>query len=738
MSFERLHKLVVYATVVVGLLPLASSGELPMAWVVATYAAVVLSWVRDVPLERVAATERFWTVVTVVALVVLGILAFVTTNYLLYAILFVMVLVVTRLFQSRSSRDVFQLYGLTFMAVTAGAIINPAVAFIGIFFAYLVLLVWGLILLHIQRDIEALQDEQASVGERPRALAWQASDLVSRRFLLGSSVLATLIFIVSMVIFFFFPRLGAGMFFDQGRARSSVSGFSDKIELGHFGTIKDNMQVVMRVELPDARDRSDLHLRLRGISFDRYDTRTNVWSKTAARPDRMRTVDEGVWVTDVFDRARRAARPDEILRQEIYLEPLDTPRRMVFGAPTILSIGIDNPMVQRFKRTPLRFYEDEGGDISASTPTDVALRYSVESWQPRGLDQRVEEDDAPIPAEVRGRYLEIPDGLDPRIGALARELSAAADTPYDRARAIERRLSNDWSYTTQGGTDRVHPLEDFLFVRKAGHCEYFASAMVLMLRTLGIPARPANGFYGGAWNPYGRFYTIRQADAHAWVEAWFAGIGWLTMDPTPASEVLVPNDTGLLASIQEAYDSFKLQWFKWVVEYDFEKQLAMFRSLGQSLSALRDLLPKPKDGSVTNPQAWKRGLKEWFSEPANLLLLASPFVLFLLFRLGVLGWLWRRVAALLRRRAAAPGGEVGERYRRMLSLLTGQGIGRGPGETPRELAERLSRQGYPASEAVARLTAAFEEVRYAERELPPEAVRALDEELSRIRKARTG
>jgi hypothetical protein len=296
-TFERLHKLVLYATVVVGLLPLATSGELPLPFVLAAFAGVVISWVRDAPLERVAAAERYWTVATIAALGVFGSLAFVTTNYLLYAILFVMVLVVTRLFQSRSSRDVFQLYGLSFMSVTAGAIINPALSFLAIFFTYIVLLVWGLILLHIQRDIEGLQAEQDAQGERPRALAWQATDLVSRRFLLGSSGLALAIFAASLVIFFFFPRLGIGMFFGQGRQGSTMSGFNDKIELGHFGDIKDNMDVVMRVELPDHRDRTDMHLRLRGITFDRYRGPNH---KEIPRENDLRFIGQLRWPTGRF------------------------------------------------------------------------------------------------------------------------------------------------------------------------------------------------------------------------------------------------------------------------------------------------------------------------------------------------------------------------------------------------------------------------------------------------------
>ncbi|MEZ4268998.1 MAG: DUF3488 and transglutaminase-like domain-containing protein [Myxococcota bacterium] len=735
MTFERLHKLVLYATVTVGLLPLATSGELPIPFVIATFAGIIVSWMRDTPLERIAASERFWTVLTVVALLILGGLAFVTTNYLLYAILFVLVLVVTRLFQSRSSRDVFQLYGLSFMAVTAGAIINPALAFLGIFFVYIILLVWGLILLHIQRDIEGLQAEQTQQGERPRALAWQARDLVSRRFLVGSSALALGIFAASLFIFFFFPRLGIGMFFGQGRQTQSMSGFSDKIELGHFGNIKDNMEVVMRVELPDDRERTDMHLRLRGISLDKYSN--GLWEKSVGPPWAMSQTEQGSWVSEEYQRVRGRIPKGEILRQSIYLEPLSMDTRMVFGVPRIMRLTIDNPTLQRFRgKRALSFFQDTSDDISTKTPSDVALRYEVESWQPRGLDPSLRLAKGEIPKSIKDRFLQLPADLDPRIAELANELSAGATNDFDRARAIEQRLSKDWTYTTQGGEDSQRPLEEFLFVRKKGHCEYFATGMAVMLRTLGIPARPANGFFGGAYNTFGRFYTIRQADAHAWVEVWFPGHGWVTFDPTPASAVLVPPEIGALAALKEAYDSFKLQWFKWIVEYDFEKQLEVLRRVGSALSGLRDLLPKPSGGSVSNPGAWKRGLKEWMNQPTTWALLASPLVLWLLNRLGVFGWLRRKLARLFKRRGPTPGGEVGLRYQRMLTLLARQGIGRGTGETPRELATRLARQSYPASDAVERVTAAFEAVRYAEREPTQAVITALDKDVDAIKRAR--
>ena len=174
MTFEMSHKLVTFGLVLLGLLPLALSGEIPLPVVVATYGAVFAAWFYEAPLERIEAHSRAWTAGTIAALIGLAVMGWVTDNWLLYAIFFALVMVVTRLFQSRGSRDTYQLYGLTFVAIIAGAVVNPTLAFLATFVAYVVVLVWGLILLHIQRDIEGLRAEQERLGEQVADLAWKA------------------------------------------------------------------------------------------------------------------------------------------------------------------------------------------------------------------------------------------------------------------------------------------------------------------------------------------------------------------------------------------------------------------------------------------------------------------------------------------------------------------------------------------------------------------------------------
>ena len=116
------------------------------------------------------------------------------------------------------------------------------------------------------------------------------------------------------------------------------------------------------------------------------------------------------------------------------------------------------------------------------------------------------------------------------------------------------------------------PIANFLFERKQGHCEYFASSMAVMLRTLGIPSRVVNGFRTDEFNDITGNYVVRAKDAHAWVEAYFPGYGWQTFDPTPAGNRGTPQGWARLALYVDAMASF---WRDWIVSYDSTHQYVL-------------------------------------------------------------------------------------------------------------------------------------------------------------------
>jgi len=130
---------------------------------------------------------------------------------------------------------------------------------------------------------------------------------------------------------------------------------------------------------------------------------------------------------------------------------------------------------------------------------------------------------------------------------------------------LQEYLRDHYRYTLHlPATVQKDPLANFLFERKEGHCEYFASAMAVMLRGLGIPARVVNGFRGGEFNDLSGQYLVRARDAHSWVEAYFPRHGWVSFDPTPASSL--PLSKGGWNRVSLYLDAMTSFWRKWIVE----------------------------------------------------------------------------------------------------------------------------------------------------------------------------
>src|SRR4029079_6296695 len=143
-------------------------------------------------------------------------------------------------------------------------------------------------------------------------------------------------------------------------------------------------------------------------------------------------------------------------------------------------------------------------------------------------------------------------------------------TPYEKAAEIEGYLRSNFAYTLQlPSTTPADPIASFLFERRQGHCEYFASAMAVMLRTLGIPSRVVNGFSGGEYNDVSSQYLIRASEAHSWVEAYIPGEGWMEFDPTPSGTGLAESHSNRFMLYLDALASF---WREWIVNFDLGHQ----------------------------------------------------------------------------------------------------------------------------------------------------------------------
>jgi len=211
----------------------------------------------------------------------------------------------------------------------------------------------------------------------------------------------------------------------------------------------------------------------------------------------------------------------------------------------------------------------------------VAFQYEGFSLLPAVPPKLLREAPAVYPQETRATYLQLPP-LDSRVEQLAKQITANAATAYDKAAAIEIYLRTRFGYTLDlTGKPEEDALAKFLFVTRSGHCEYFASAMTVMLRTLGVPARVVNGFLPGQYNDIGGDYIVRASDAHTWVEVFFPGYGWLTFDPTPPGR----DAEGFLSRVGAYWDWLQLTWNEWIVNYDFAHQFFLAQSMQRTSRA---------------------------------------------------------------------------------------------------------------------------------------------------------
>lgn len=177
---------------------------------------------------------------------------------------------------------------------------------------------------------------------------------------------------------------------------------------------------------------------------------------------------------------------------------------------------------------------DSGVGLRVSQPLKAGTTYTVISRRPEFAAEKLRVASGAYPTAVTDRYLQLPDNISERVLALARDLTAQAPTAYDKAAALrDYLLTIPYDFFPPPHPPGAEVVDNFLFVDKRGVCEQYASAMVVMLRTLGIPARVVAGYGAGDYNPMTGFYAVQASDAHAWVEVYFPEYGWVPFDPTP-------------------------------------------------------------------------------------------------------------------------------------------------------------------------------------------------------------
>lgn len=436
------------------------------------------------------------------------------------------------------------------------------------------------------------------------------------RFALGTLVMACLSMGIALVFFLLIPRvwIGERQVLTSGSVEGgrSLSGFTEEVRLGEIGEILESTEPVMEIRLVDPETGEELDV-------PNYTSQLG-YEEPLFRGTVLGTYENGHWKSGrhrkrgrlLFSRPRT---PENTVRQEIRLEPIDT--RLLFAIPPVRAVHIGRKHRVHINAVDSVLIRPESKD------SDEPVSYQVFSAKPA---QRREFSRPALPSfstrSERGRYLDLPtDGLD-RLKRLARQVAGAdvsseKPPPLVMAERLERFLrdSGEYGYSLDSRIQdpQVDPVEDFLFNRKTGHCEYYASALTLMLRSVNIPARMVSGFKGGTPNRLTGAFEVEQRHAHTWVEARI-GSRWLVFDATPseARSQSVESMTVRFQSWHELTRVFSDLWNRGVIGLTLAQQRrSLYTPLG---SAAKDWFRAVREGRFRF-SAVVRTLKDFLSSP---------------------------------------------------------------------------------------------------------------------------
>lgn len=712
MSFARLHKVVTYALAALGLASLSLGGELTPITLALIAVLAIASWWIEGPRIEDPAWQRGWNVALLVLSGLQVLRGLIGEPLLPLALEMTAALQISRLANRRRAAEHQQIAILAFLHLCAATVLSTEIAYGLLFLGFVVLIPWMLALTHLRAEIEGhFAPPTAPPAERDATLARVLASrrLVGASFLVGTAALAIPLFLSTAIVFAAFPRVGLGFLAFGDALGAHVAGFGSDVTLGDVGVLRDDPTVIMRIT-PSAGSTvtwpEEHAILLRGTSFDAYDGRR--WSRTHTGGERLRRYGDEFVLTRAAGR-RRDTGIDVVLEridQPVVFLP---PHTIAVDVPPRYSAGID---VGR----DLTLYP--GLDLRYEDPDALGLRYTA--WMApddEPMRDHLGEDDL-------RRYLALPPGHE-ALAAIARLWTVGAVTDRERAERIAAHLAQPpFVYSLRmedpGSTP---PLVYFLDTSHSGHCEYYASAMAILLREVGVPTRNVTGFARAHYNAYGRYWAVRSGDAHAWVEVYLPDEGWVTFDPTPPSEETLGGLDAFVLEVRALSDALRARWQEWIVGYDLRSQRDLARTLGRWL------------GGGSSGAATERGLTPEPERP-------SPWrtvgIVLGLIALGVL--IDRGYRALLRgrrkkgeRAIEASAKEIVALYRELEREMARLGAPRAAHVTPTAHAETLARANAPGADVVASVTRRYVEARFGGQVASDEEIAALKASVRSLR-----
>jgi transglutaminase-like putative cysteine protease len=712
MKFRTYFQAFSYAMIAVAMLALVLAGGLSYGLALVFFGVMIVSW--NLEGTRWQLPERFGLAIVLLSIPLfyldwqyqksigepaerLGVTA------LAHLIVF---LSGVKLIQVKKDRDWVFLYLISFFEVLLAAGLSFSPVFLGTLTLYLLCGLCAVTAFEIQKarrsiaraETRLLVPPDSRVFRKGGKRSWRSTE--AARLPIVAVALLLLIFGLALPLFLITPRSGAAALTRSGGSLTNFIGFSENVTLGQIGTLKQDDGVVMRVRVEDAEPPQGL--RWRGVALDEFTGKG--WKKS---PEARRS-DAADQRSGLFQVGTVEAL-DRLMSQTVFLEPLES--TVLFGASRVVAIQGDLPFVR----------VDAEGGLQSRRHDYERLIYKAISDTDEPPVEDLRDDMRPYPASFE-RYLQLPENLDPRIVYHSQFVlrNAQARNRYDAAKAIEHDLQTNFAYSLEMKATGPDPLADFLFNVQTGHCEYFSTAMAVMLRTHGVAARVVNGFLPGEYNETAGAYTVRQSDAHSWVEVYFPSTrSWVTFDPTPSIGRIEPVRTGFTAQMHKYLEALELIWFQYIVGYDKQEQRSLASSLHNRVfdygRFASNLLATIKSYLTTTTLT-----------VAVAVLALALLILTLIFgkRFWRFGW---------RRGAVVEGVEEGtyssiEFYERLLSAMEERGLARAKHLTPIEFANTLG----PGPAMM--ITRAYNRVRYGGQRLSANEKRDIERALLELEK----
>lgn len=637
-----------------GYLAVLGSGVLDLPSAIIAGAALTLRALQLAGLGRFTIPSRWITAATASYIVFYAIDYFLLSqDFIKATVHLVLFVAVAKILTAETRRDFFFLKVIAFLELLAASLLSANLTF----FVFLVLFVLATVATFASSEL-------LRPWEAPKVVT-RGATAFARRFSFLTMFAALAILVLTAGLFFVLPRTARAALEKLAPANSRLSGIANEVSIGQMGEIRPKSTALLHVKFETAAPAHPL--KFRGIALGEFDGWK--WYNSYA-PGRPLRPERGLFKLATDDQLRR---PGKRLIYQVSARGILMDRLFLAGTPE---------------------YVQAPGQMLWEAPTGG---YRLQWAEPEGLRYiaytYLEDAQSPPLAETpklggaeRNFYLRLPP-VDPRVIKMAADVTRGFRTDLEKARALEHYLQTQLTYSLEPLERQVEdPLEYFLCERRKGHCEYFASALAVMLRLQWIPARVVTGFQGGNLNPVSGWHVIRASDAHSWVEAWIPGKGWVEFDPTPPdnSAAAAP---GLWARFMMLADAAETFWQDWVVGYDLDRQVSLaievertsrnvrWGGLERTWQRVRELAATARDWSPAHTVA-------------GLIVLGAVVAVWLLAP-AVLGRLravrrWRRVA-----RGESTGSDAELLYRDLLQVLHKRGVEKPAWMTPLEFCGTL-------------------------------------------------